>query len=382
VLFRSERLNAITNALCVPLRDVIQGYRRELRRLHPFEQVVADLTVRAKAQKNGWTLTHVLDDLNEARKEILIAGKDWIQKAKTAETARQTTEIMAEGEEQLYQLFNELVATPLDGLIELQKSLRIIPAVKLDTPAVVLVGCPNVGKSSIVRAVSSGTPEINNYPFTTRGMTLGHVEVFWDSNGDARDYTIPASDKRYFATTTSPNIHDHDSDAIISGGYAFSQLCQVMDSPGLLRRDDDERNEMEQLTLAAMKHLPTAVMYVLDFSGQAGDKCSSVEDQLLLRKEIRARFPRRPWIDVVSKVDLGIADGAIEKLEQILMEEQQSKRSSSGAGDDHENKIKYIRLSVQQGTGLKELRDSVMNMLGEVKIVVDAMSALNQQDAA
>ena len=93
----AERLNAITNALCVPLRDVIQGYRRELRRLHPFEQVVADLTVRAKAQKNGWTLTHVLDDLNEARKEILIAGKDWIQKAKTAETARQTTEIMVRG---------------------------------------------------------------------------------------------------------------------------------------------------------------------------------------------------------------------------------------------------------------------------------------------
>jgi len=282
----------------------------------------------------------------------------------------------------LYQLFNELVATPLDGLIELQKSLRIIPAVKLDTPAVVLVGCPNVGKSSIVRAVSSGTPEINNYPFTTRGMTLGHVEVFWDSNGDARDYTIPASDKRYFAKTNSPNIHDRDSDAVVSGGYAFSQLCQVMDSPGLLRRDDDERNEMEQLTLAAMKHLPTAVMYVLDFSGQAGDKCSSVEDQLLLRKEIRARFPRRPWIDVVSKVDLGITDGAIEKLEQILKEELQAKKSNSTGGDDHENKIKYIRLSVQQGTGLKELRDSVMNMLGEVKIVVDAMSALNQQDAA
>jgi hypothetical protein len=29
---------------------------------------------------------------------------------------------------------------------------------------------------------------------------------------------------------------------------------------------------MEQLTLAAMKLLPTAVIYVLDFSGQAGDK--------------------------------------------------------------------------------------------------------------
>lgn len=32
-----------------------------------------------------------------------------------------------------------------------------------------------MGKSSIIRAISTGTPEVNNYPFTTRGMTLGHV---------------------------------------------------------------------------------------------------------------------------------------------------------------------------------------------------------------
>jgi hypothetical protein len=90
----AERLNAITLALCVPLRDVIQGYRRELRLLHPFERVVADLTVRARKQKDGLTLHDVLNDLNEARKEILIAGKEWIAKAKTAEAARESAEIM------------------------------------------------------------------------------------------------------------------------------------------------------------------------------------------------------------------------------------------------------------------------------------------------
>lgn len=90
----AERLNAVTLALCVPLRDVIQGYRRELRLLHPFERVVADLTVRARKQKDGLTLQDVLDDLNEARKEILIVGKEWIAKAKTADTARESAEIM------------------------------------------------------------------------------------------------------------------------------------------------------------------------------------------------------------------------------------------------------------------------------------------------
>ena len=47
------------------------------------------------------------------------------------------------------------------------------------------MGVPNVGKSTIVRSISSATPEVNNYPFTTRGMTLGHVEVFWQSVVDA-----------------------------------------------------------------------------------------------------------------------------------------------------------------------------------------------------
>lgn len=47
-------------------------------------------------------------------------------------------------------------------------------------------------------------------------------------------------------------------------------------------------------------HLPTAVMFVMDLSGGAGDKYSSVVDQLILRREVMALFSRRPWVDVVS----------------------------------------------------------------------------------
>lgn len=39
---------------------------------------------------------------------------------------------------------------------------------------------------------------------------------------------------------------------------------------------------MEALTLAAMQHLPTAVMYVRDWTGEAGDLCSSIANQLQL----------------------------------------------------------------------------------------------------
>ena len=350
----AETLNAVTQSLCVPLRDVVKGYKTELRRLHPFEKVVADLTARARQKKDGLTLLDVLEDIHEARKEIYLAGKDWIAKAKNAETARDVSDVMREGEEAMYELFQELAAKPVECIIDLQKSLRTTPAVRLDTPAVVLVGAPNVGKSSIVRAISSATPEVNNYPFTTRGMTLGHVQVFWEDDGNAAAAIIPQVNEK------QKGRFEGQSDA---GNYAFTQLCQVMDSPGLLVRPDGERNEMEALTLAAMQHLPTAVMYIMDLSGGAGDKCSSVEDQLQLRREVRARFPRRPWIDVVSKYDLGLVEGARESLHEVL------------------DGTPYLELSIQDGTGVNELRDEVMRMLGEVRVVLDAMAAVDSRSA-
>lgn len=346
----AETLNALSQALCIPLRDIVDGYKSEWRRLHPFERVVADLTARSRQKQDGLTLFEVLDEIHEARKIILEAGKDWIAKVKQAETAKEAGDTMEEGREALIDLFTQFATEPVTGIIELQRGLRSAPIVQLDTPAVVLVGSPNVGKSSIVRAISSATPEINNYPFTTRGMTLGHVEVFWSDNDAIAKAVVP--DPRRKPGSLSPEV--------ATGRYAFSQLCQVMDSPGLLVRPDEERNEMEALTLAAMQHLPTAVMYVMDLSGNAGDKCSSVEDQLKLRREVRARFPRRPWIDVVSKVDLGIDDDALDELEDIL------------------DGTSYIKLSIHEGAGLDELRQEVLRMLGEVRIVLDAMASARE----
>ncbi|KAL3774323.1 hypothetical protein ACHAW5_009842 [Stephanodiscus triporus] len=368
----AQTIDLLSQGLCGPLRETVNTYERELRNMHPFEAVVMDLTVRARRKKDGLALDDLLAEIHDGRKELLRLSKDWIAKIKSSSSTKEAYDCTEEAKESIGRAFLDLIDGPWTGITELQRSLRNAPVVRLDCPAVVLVGAPNVGKSSIVRAISSGTPEVNNYPFTTRGVTLGHVRVFWESEREV----------------------------------ALGNVAGIMDSPGVLRRDDGRsRNEMEELTLAAMAHLPTAVMYVMDLSGGAGDKCSSVEDQLVLRRELRARFPRRPWIDVVSKVDLGlvlrrelrarfprrpwidvvskvdlgVVDGARERLAQILEAEGRhggGAAAAAAAADRH-----FIELSIKEGQGVEELRQEVMRMLGEVRVVLDAMAASDERSA-
>lgn len=248
-------------ALTVPITKTLDLYRGTFRQLHPFEATVADLTVVARIKAGHPHLQHILEDLKQLRAHTSRIGKEFASLANNASSSIEAKEILTNGIAALEALYqNSPEATALESLGEIQKDLKRIPVVELDTPTIVLVGAPNVGKSSIVRAVSSGTPEVNDYPFTTRGVTIGHI-------------ADPSRELRF----------------------------QVMDTPGLLDRPEEERNEMERLTFASLAHLPTAVMFVIDPTGLSGEK-STLSAQLSVRKGLKERFPRRPWVDVISKV--------------------------------------------------------------------------------
>jgi hypothetical protein len=76
---------------------------------------------------------------------------------------------------------------------------------------------------------------------------------------------------------------------------------QVTDTPGVLYRPDEERNAMELLTVATLEHLPTAAVFVMDFTEQCGCSC---QQQWQIRTELLTRFPHKLWIDVITKMDL------------------------------------------------------------------------------
>ncbi|MDD1706651.1 MAG: 50S ribosome-binding GTPase [Methanoregulaceae archaeon] len=146
-------------------------------------------------------------------------------------------------------------------LNEMRNVLRKLPHVS-DEFTVVVAGYPNVGKSSFIRMVSSADPEIASYPFTTKGIIVGHRMV-----GNER--------------------------------------MQFIDTPGLLDRPNEERNPIERQALTAMINLADVVLFILDASEHCG---YPIEEQIRLLHEMETMM-EIPLVIAVNKSDLVYFDG-------------------------------------------------------------------------
>ncbi|SFG61715.1 nucleolar GTP-binding protein [Halopelagius inordinatus] len=151
----------------------------------------------------------------------------------------------------------EEVADDLLLIGQARDDLRDLPDIRTDEPAIVVAGYPNVGKSSFVNTVTRASNEIARYPFTTRGVQIGHFE---------RDRV------RY----------------------------QIIDTPGLLDRPEEERNDIERQAASALQHLADAVIFVVDASGACG---YPLDVQLELRDAVEDRFGSVPVLTVCNKSD-------------------------------------------------------------------------------
>ena len=134
--------------------------------------------------------------------------------------------------------------------------LRKLPHVS-DEYTIVVAGYPNVGKSSFIRAVSSAAPEVAGYPFTTKGVIIGH-----------RD-------------TPEGRI-------------------QLVDTPGILDRPASERNPIERQALAALMDIADVCLFLIDPSEHCG---FSLEEQQRLLEEVRS-LVQVPVLVTCSKADI------------------------------------------------------------------------------
>ncbi len=185
------------------------------------------------------------------------------------------------------------VSRDLDALVDARIALRKVPTLDPELPTIVVAGYPNVGKSALVRAVSTGKPKVAPYPFTTQGVTVGHFER----------------------------------------GY---QRFQILDTPGLLDRPMEQRNRIERQAVAALRHLANVVLFILDPSETCG---FPLDAQLRLLASVRETFPEVPLVVLENKADLGAATAGYHRGSALtgeglaeIMEDVVAAATSHGPG--------------------------------------------------
>ncbi|MCT9095432.1 NOG1 family protein [Haloarchaeobius sp. HME9146] len=246
---QTSMLQTASNILSDNLENVVTAWP-DFDEVDPFYYELADAIV----------------DVDEVRKSL--SEVTWASR-KTAEIRseyegrmrRNDLDTARKFRKQAFARLADVVEEVEDDLLRLgaaRDELKTLPDINPDEPAIVVAGYPNVGKSSFVNAVTRARHETATYPFTTKGIGVGHFE---------------RQRIRY----------------------------QIVDTPGLLDRPPQDRNDIEAQAVSALTHLADCVLFVLDASANCG---YPLDDQLELLAAVEDQFGDVPVITVCNKSDV------------------------------------------------------------------------------
>jgi nucleolar GTP-binding protein len=188
-------------------------------------------------------------------------------------------------------------------LNDIRGKLREIPSLDSDVPCIVVAGYPNVGKSSIVKLISTNKKiEVQEYPFTTKKLNIGHLLI------------------------------EKDFDTI---------RLQIIDTPGILDRPMAERNYMELQAILALRLISDLILFIFDPTPACG---YSIDSQIDLYNEIKQNFAKEGKIEMViilNKMDLANSSEIEYLKEKLKLDSKQIILTNASTG---ENVDKIINL--------------------------------------
>lgn len=153
------------------------------------------------------------------------------------------TSSLVNGTKKSIELYNETV-----------RKLKELPRINSQEECYIFAGLPNVGKSTLMTKITDSKPKIAAYPFTTKGLNVGHFE------------------RKHLP-------------------------IQVIDTPGLLDRPLGERNSIELKAIAAFQYLKGTIIFVVD-------PLDDIIKQKNLFAETKKLFYDKKFILVINKTDI------------------------------------------------------------------------------
>ncbi len=244
------RMETMFSTVYRKLKLTVRSYPN-ISKVHPFYRELTFLLVDVDR------LRHSLGALDWASGALRNIKREIITELRRADNMEEMRKIRNRGIARLSSLINR-IDEEIEYVRRSGKVLRSLPNVDTGSLSVIVAGMPNTGKSSLIRRLSSGNPEVAPYPFTTKGVLIGHRDIV----GIGR--------------------------------------VQYVDTPGLLDRPLNDRNEMELQAIAAMKYLEGAALFLMDPTESCG---FTLKEQIEVLNEIRG-FLEKPVLVVLNKKDI------------------------------------------------------------------------------
>lgn len=193
----------------------------------------------------------------------------------------------------------------LEYLEEVRQHLSRLPSIDPTARTLLLAGFPNVGKSSFINLLTRANVEVQPYAFTTKSLYVGHM------------------DYRYLK-------------------------WQVIDTPGILDHELEERNAIEWQAVTALAHLKAAIIYIVDISEECG---TPIQTQIDLFKKIKPLFQNKPVFVMLNKIDVKPFDELDDESKAILTEFMNTEG------------VKFYHTSNKSKEGIMDLRNDACDKL-------------------
>ncbi len=290
------KLDSVSATISTRLLKLVERHPT-IDRLDPWRRELLDLQVgNDKVRKALGGLQWCTEQANE----ICRKGQSQIRRSKSKDFISQK---VIETYGRVASVVRQV--SPALKVVERSRELLLsLPDIDAQLPTAVVAGYANVGKSALVGTLSTASPAVASYPFTTQEIHLGHLSV---------------GRRRY----------------------------QVIDTPGLLDRPLAERNDVERKAVLALTHLPTVIVYLIDPTGTSG---ATLQEQYHLLAAVIEDFPA-PMVLVRSKSD----------LPRLPAEEEPP--LPTAAGD-----LPVFEVSVQSGLGIGELKEGLVAALQRLHV--------------